>query len=275
MKIIKIIIAFVFLVSALFFLLNWNDIISPKQKVVENSRQSKVQLQCDSIRKAWAQEDNWNDQLFSKQYRDIKQSSGLGILSVSEANTVNDCLREQVCQKVYDAMMREFHSAAGNDNRIEYNCKGALKLRYIYVKDFRLAKILLCYNLYKEISKFVRGSHSIVAHYDRYSNSWNSFQGYRNSILSMARRYRSNGLYQSHLKNITRLSRGLNEVYLKKKLDVQEKTFYYSLYRQIVNHFEYSSHTRSNKYKLRTAFGQYADETSYYSESFSRYLSRY
>ena len=280
MKIVKIALVFVALVAAIFLISQWNNIIDSGDNGGEViTEYVDVDKKCNDIRKAWSKETNWNASLFKEQRSELDQDKKIGRYEFAdEPPTVDNAIREQATNKIYDGIFREFHSAGCDDKVVaqNYGGVGTLLAAYPHMKDnARITKVRTVKKVYDDITSFVRSPHTITAKYNSSDNSWVSFSAASQRIINTAASYRNNATYSEDLSNIERFKDGLNDTHIRQVVNSQENKFYRDLSSQIISYFNDKASTDSgltetNLARFNNASDKYTRETTLYSKEITQ-----
>ena len=269
MKILKLLSVFVVLVVGIFLLTQWKTLFGGEEEIVL-SDPINVNEKCNEIRNAWAKEENWNHDLFTRQLADIKQKHKLKRFeSEGDFETVNNTLRESATNCLNTGIFREFHSATCDDALVRKNYDGVSELVSAFSMDgdSRIKNIKQTKALYDKITAFIKSPHTITAKFNSSENSWTSFDVLSRSVINTAQNYRGNTIYKEHLSNIKRFIDGLSDSHIRSVVNGQEDGFYRSLSSQIINHFNGASLTEANLARYNNAYDKYSRETTRYSSA--------
>ncbi len=274
MKIIKLIIVFAVLVLGLFMLSQWKNMFSqvgpedPDDYVDVNQK-------CTEIRKAWAKEANWNQELFRRQLADINQKNKLNRFESNEDfETVKNTLRESATNRLDSSIFLVFHSSTCDNALVRKNYAGVDTLVTVFsmAQDSRIIKIKQTKAVYDKITAFVKSPHTISAHYDSSENTWHSFDALSRAVIQTAQNYRGNEIYKEHLSNVTRFISGLSDSHIRSVVNRQENSFYSSLSYQIISYYKNASITETNLARFNNAYDKYSRETNLYTSSIAQEL---
>lgn len=240
MKVIKLAAIFLLIVGGVFLALNWGSLFGSSSESEDFVEEDLIDIseKCDEIRKAWASQTEWSDELYKSQREDIDQSKSMGMFSREGYNTVNNCLRETSTNKACDSYMSALHATNFSDAALQKSYKGVVAIK-TYEKlneEPRVKAIEQLHKLYTNISSFVKSSHIITPRFDTNTADWVSFSSAQNGILVKAKAYRENTLFKE-MANVPGFKSGLSEDYLKKQTNPQRKGFYQKLSSQIIDYF--------------------------------------
>lgn len=163
---------------------------------------------------------------------------------------------------LYDKIFKEWESVSCRKTVVE-NCIKALGK--IQTEDGNaksnpnVQKILSVNDTYKKAYALAHKSVGLSPNFD--GSSWNSFSGYRNSLLSDKSSMLDSDNYKQYLANIKEIKDGINAI--PSKLDNAKTRFYNDLASGIVNHYNsiaQASRTRSQLNELRNARNKYNNE---------------
>ena len=240
MKAIKLLVIFLVITGGIFLALNWGSLFGGTIKGDNYAEEDMIDIRekCDEIRNAWSAQTEWSDELYKTIREDIDQSKSMGMFSREGYNTVNNCLRETSTNKACDCYMSALHAKSFSDNNLQKAYKGVISIKnHEKLNDEpRVNSIEKLHNLYNEISKFVKSSHTITPKFNTETADWVSFSSTQNAILEKAKKYRGNTLFKE-MQNIPGFQSGLSEEYLKKTTNQQRKSFYQELSSQIIVYF--------------------------------------
>jgi hypothetical protein len=117
------------------------------------------------------------------------------------------------------------------------------------------------HQLYTNISKFIKSSHTITPHFDTAKADWSSFASLQNSVLSQAQSYRQNPLFKE-MENVPGFKSGLDDATLKQKTGSQRPAFYRQLSQQIISYFNSVEPTPDKVNLLNQIYKNYVNEES-------------
>lgn len=269
MKILKLLGIFIILVGGIFLALNWNTLFddgsAPEIDMFADEDQLDISEQCDDIRKAWAAEKGWNEELYKEQRADIDQSKNMKLFSKAGFNTVNNCLREEATNKACDGYMDALHASNFSDAALKKAYKGVTDIKTFEELDNepRVEKVVKLNKLYTDIATFVKSNHTITPNFKSETGEWTSFASLQNGILSKARTLRGNPLF-SEMSNVPGFAAGLDESSLKSKTNAQRKGFYQKLSAQIVSYFNSEEATEEKIELLKQVYNRFTSQESNY-----------
>jgi len=267
MKILKLAAIFIVIVGGIFLAMNWGALFpssSSEENFVEEDLVD-ISEKCDEIRKAWAAQTGWDEELYKLQREDIDQSKAMGMFSREGYNTVNNCLRESATNKACAGYMSALKEGTFSDAVLQKAYKGVVTIKNYEKldKEPRITQIEQLHQLYTGISNFVKSSHTISPRFDTTTTDWTSFASLQNGILAKARSYRGNKLFKE-LEHIPGFKSGLSEDQLKAQTNPQRKGFYQQLSTQIINYFSTQDPTPDKVNLLNQIYKNFAyQETNY------------
>lgn len=270
MKILKLLGVFLLFVGGIFLALNWNSLFTPNQgsgEFVENDKLD-ISKECDKIRKAWAASSGWDEALYNDLRDDIEQSKGMGLFSRDGYNTVNNCLRESVTNKVCDGYKDVMHTnpfTSTCEKRLANYYRGVqfVKNHENLTNDNRIGEVENLNSLYANVQRFITSRHRIVPNFDTSTADWKSFSSLQSGILSTAKSYRTNPLFKE-MSHIPGFQDGLNEEKLMNITSKQRKDFYEDLSRQIICYFEAEEPTTDKINLLNQIYKSFTYQESNY-----------
>lgn len=240
MKILKLSAIFIVIVGGLFLAINWGSLFGSASKSENFVEEDLIDIseKCDEIRKAWASQTEWDDELYKNQREDIDQSKSMGMFSREGYNTVNNCLRETATNKACDSYMEALHAQSFSDAALQKAYKGVIAIKNYEKMDNepRIKDVEELHQLYTSITSFIHSNHRISPHFDKNKADWTSFASAQNGILSKAKALRGNKLFKE-MEHIPGFKSGLDEDGLKKQTNPQRKAFYEQLSAQIIDYF--------------------------------------
>lgn len=264
MKILKLALIFLFLAGAIFLALNWGSIFnSSSDNDFAPEDQIDITEKCDEIRNAWAEQNGWDEELYTRLRDDIDQGKAMGMYSMEGFNSVNNCLVENATNKACDSYMAELKSSDFSDSRLQKQFKGVTTIKKAEKLDSdpRVTNVENINRLYINIRNFANSSHSIVPKFDTATTDWVSFDARQNGILSTARSYRNNPLYKD-LKQIPGFESALDQARLKKQTESFRPGFYRNLSQQIISYFDTVEPTQENANLFNQIYKNFTREDS-------------
>lgn len=268
MKALKLILIFMVLVGAIFLAMDWKSwfqsVIGGKDSFPVTDWVD-ISEKCDEIRDSWASQSGWNLETYKSQREDIDQSKAMGMFSLEEYNTVNNCLRETSINVVCDAYVAALHKTPFSEQELKKQWEGVkyLKSKEQLTNDARVEKVEKLEQLYQRIRKFVRDPHNIYPHFNEQRCTWIPFVNSKNQILSIARDLRQNSLFKE-MENVPGFKGGLNEAELIKIIESQQARFYNGLSAQICTYFDSVEANHENLDLLNKTYRRFMQEQKRY-----------
>ncbi|MDE6448696.1 MAG: hypothetical protein K2L41_01285 [Muribaculaceae bacterium] len=267
MKILKLAGIFAVIVGVLVLILNWGSIFSSTdtEEQFPEEDQLDVEQRCSRIRKAWSENNAWNQDLYDKQRAELKQDSAMHLFSHASYNIVRTCIRESATDNVYRCYKSVLQQETYAHNKVTGNYKGIEHLREQELNmsaDERAKEISAIHSLYKRVYDFARNEkHPIVPKFNTETLEWTSFSALQNGVLSMANSYRNNAKF-NELKNIPGFVAALDQTKLRNITAPQRNGFYNKLSGQITDHFNQLEANEENIEKFNTVYKRYVGEES-------------
>ena len=265
MRYLKLLLIFLVLVGGVFFIINWlsnpSDPDSPQEEKWSAEEKFNIKNECKKIKDAWAKEEGWNEELYTKLRADIDQSKAMELYTMEDYEAVDSCLQSIAFSKISDSYAAALHHLPFSEAELkkQHEALELVKKSGKLTNDPNAMKVEELHQLYTAAKVFVDNKHEVTPHFDAESNSWVPFNDHQKNILDEASALNKNPLI-AEVNHLPGFKDALKLDKVKSATDELRHSYYEELCNQIVNHFRDAGDTRENYSRMDEAINKFASQ---------------